>query len=117
MGNYILACNRVDIPVNGMVSIKLEANEILLANVAGNIYAIQNRCPHMGGDLSKGVLTGQVVTCPVHGSQFDVTTGKMIRWMRGSGTIYSIGKLFKQPLDAVAYNVKIDGQQVFVEVT
>lgn len=111
-----MAGTRADIPVGGMIAVKLEGTEVLLANIGGNIYAIDNRCPHMGGNLSKGMLNGQVVTCPVHGSQFDVTTGKNLRWMQGSGLLYSIGKAFKAPHAVTKYNVKLDGQQILVQV-
>jgi 3-phenylpropionate/trans-cinnamate dioxygenase ferredoxin component len=116
MGTFIMAGNRSDFPVGEMRAVNLEGTEVLLANVDGSIYAINNRCPHMGGNLSKGMLNKTIVTCPVHGSQFDVTTGVNIRWMKGSGALYSLGKLLKAPSNAVKYNVKVDGQQVLVEV-
>jgi len=51
---------------------------ILIANIDGRYYATGGKCTHMGGNLSKGILTGKIVTCPLHGTQFDVTTGKVI---------------------------------------
>jgi nitrite reductase/ring-hydroxylating ferredoxin subunit len=113
---YILAANVPDVPVGSMISVNLKGIKVLLANIAGNIYAMRSICPHMGGDLSKGLLTGQVVTCPLHGSQFDVTNGTNLRWMKGSGPSYSIGKLFRSPRDAVAYDVRLDGQQILVKI-
>ena len=67
-----------EIPIGGMKMIKLEGKEILIANVDGKYYAIGNRCTHSGGNLSKGSLKGKIVTCPRHGSKFDMTTGKAI---------------------------------------
>jgi nitrite reductase (NADH) small subunit len=49
---------------------------IALFNVAGTIYALDGICPHQGGPLGKGQLTGCIITCPWHGFQFDVTTGQ-----------------------------------------
>lgn len=49
---------------------------VALFNVEGNFYALDGICPHQGGPLGKGVLSGCVVTCPWHGWQFDVTTGQ-----------------------------------------
>lgn len=46
--------------------------------VDGNYYAIENTCPHAGGPLAEGPLTGDVVTCPWHGSRFNVTTGAVL---------------------------------------
>lgn len=62
-----------------MTQVKAGGKSTLLANVDGNYYAIHAICTHMGCNLSKGKLKGNVVTCPCHGSQFDVTTGNVVR--------------------------------------
>jgi nitrite reductase/ring-hydroxylating ferredoxin subunit len=49
---------------------------VALFNVDGTFHALDGICPHQGGPLGKGVLTGCVVTCPWHGWQFDVGTGQ-----------------------------------------
>ena len=49
---------------------------VALFNVDGNFYALDGVCPHQGGPLGKGKLSGCVVTCPWHGWQFDVATGQ-----------------------------------------
>jgi len=49
---------------------------VALYRVGDEFYALDGVCPHQGGPLGKGQLTGCVVTCPWHGWQFDVTTGK-----------------------------------------
>ena len=53
--------------------------DVMIANVDGSFYALPNRCTHVGGPLGKGRLVGSVVTCPLHGSQFDVKTGAVLR--------------------------------------
>jgi nitrite reductase (NADH) small subunit len=49
---------------------------VALSNVDGAWHAIDGLCPHQGGPLGRGTLCGEVLTCPWHGWQFDVTTGK-----------------------------------------
>jgi len=49
--------------------------EIALFKIQGEIFALKNECPHMGGPLGEGDLENQIVTCPWHGWQFDVRTG------------------------------------------
>jgi nitrite reductase/ring-hydroxylating ferredoxin subunit len=49
---------------------------VALFNVEGQFFAIDGICPHQGGPLGKGQLSGCLVTCPWHGWQFDVTTGQ-----------------------------------------
>ena len=49
--------------------------EILVANVAGQFYAMDNVCSHSGGSLADGWLQDNTVICPLHTWQFDLTTG------------------------------------------
>lgn len=52
---------------------------VLLLRRGGTIHAIHNRCSHRGCTLSEGELDGQVITCPCHGSRFDVADGSVLR--------------------------------------
>ena len=56
----------------------MQGKEILVANVNGTYYAIGNVCIHERGDLSKGTLEENIVTCTKHKSKFDVTSGKVV---------------------------------------
>ena len=67
-----------EIPPGLMKAVKLGKNDILVANVNGKYYAMGDTCTHRKGDLSKGTLVGNIVTCPNHKATFDVTTGKVI---------------------------------------
>lgn len=67
-----------ELPVGTMRVVTAGENEILIANVEGHIYAMNNRCGHMNASLADGVLKGNIVTCPFHSSKFDVTTGKKV---------------------------------------
>lgn len=49
---------------------------VALFHVNERFYALDGICPHAGGPLAEGVLSGCVVTCPWHGWQFDVSTGR-----------------------------------------
>jgi nitrite reductase (NADH) small subunit len=49
---------------------------VALFNASGEFFALDGVCPHQGGPLSEGELSGCVVTCPWHGWQFDVRTGQ-----------------------------------------
>jgi nitrite reductase/ring-hydroxylating ferredoxin subunit len=52
---------------------------IAVYHVGSGFYACADRCPHAGAIISEGELNGGVVTCPGHGSQFEVTTGQRVR--------------------------------------
>jgi nitrite reductase/ring-hydroxylating ferredoxin subunit len=94
----------------------VEGREILLARVGDNYYAVGNRCPHMGGELAAGQLEGTVVTCPLHGSRFDIRDGSVVRWLKGSGLTAAVGKVFKRPRPLPVYKVRIDGDNILIEV-
>lgn len=93
-----------------------EKGEVLVARVGGNYYVANNRCPHMGGRLSQGTLEGTVVTCPLHGSQFDLKDGKMVRWLKGSGVMSSIGKALKSPKNLTVYKAQVKDGQITIEL-
>ena len=53
--------------------------KVNVASALGHLYAFDDTCTHMGCSLAKGKLDGTTVTCPCHGSQFDVTSGAVLR--------------------------------------
>jgi len=55
----------------------VEGRSLVLFNVGGAIYAIDNDCPHNGASLASGKLEGCVLQCPAHGLRFDLRTGGM----------------------------------------
>jgi nitrite reductase/ring-hydroxylating ferredoxin subunit len=57
----------------------LLVGDVAVFNVAGSFCATQDKCTHKQGPLSKGKLDGSTVTCPWHGSQFNVCTGAVLR--------------------------------------
>jgi nitrite reductase/ring-hydroxylating ferredoxin subunit len=48
---------------------------IAVFRIGGRLHAIRDECPHAGASLADGTLDGTIITCPRHGSQFDVTSG------------------------------------------
>ncbi|HID49668.1 MAG TPA: non-heme iron oxygenase ferredoxin subunit [Chromatiales bacterium] len=59
-----------------MLRVKLNRHDILLANVDGTFYAIDNQCSHEDASLYNGALKGDCVECPLHGSLFRLRTGQ-----------------------------------------
>lgn len=68
-----------DLPSGRMRDVEISGVTVLLANVGGKFYAVNNVCTHRQCPLSAGDLSGTTITCACHGSQFDVTTGKVLR--------------------------------------
>jgi 3-phenylpropionate/trans-cinnamate dioxygenase ferredoxin component len=116
MGSYVKVASVNDFENGAKKKVTAGGKEILVAKINNVFYAIDNRCPHMGGDLSLGTLEGTVVTCPRHGSQFDIKNGQVARWMKGSGLAYSLGKTLKSPQTVKTYPVKVEGNDISIEI-
>jgi nitrite reductase/ring-hydroxylating ferredoxin subunit len=67
-----------DIPSGELVAFNVEGTQVAVANVDGTFYAFDDTCTHARCSLSRGYLDGTSVTCPCHGSVFDVTTGAVL---------------------------------------
>ena len=76
MGDWVKVALESDVPDGGSKQVEVGGEAVALFNVAGQVRAIQNTCLHRGGPLSEGDLDGDLVTCPWHMWQYDVTNGK-----------------------------------------
>jgi nitrite reductase/ring-hydroxylating ferredoxin subunit len=70
-----------DYPEGQLKSVTAGGKALLVARVEGKLFAIDGRCSHMGFDLCKGRLEGHLVTCRLHGAQFDLRSGERVRNM------------------------------------
>ncbi len=113
---YVKAIAAAELKDGEKKKLTLEDREIMLARAAGIYYAIDNRCPHFGGDLSAGTLDGKIIACPRHASQFDIATGEVLKWTNLSGPVKALGNLFKGPRPVKTYRVKVENGDVLVEV-
>jgi len=84
-----------------MLRVMVDGVAVLLCNVDGELYAVEDICTHDGGELDAGELDGSRVMCPRHGALFDVTTGKAL-------TLPAVVSL-------PTYPVRVDGDDVYVE--
>jgi catalase len=66
-------------PLGGLSLVVSGERKIAVANVGGELFGFDDTCTHRGCSLAQGTLERSVVTCPCHGSQFDVTTGAVVR--------------------------------------
>lgn len=71
--------NTKDIASGEMRVFDVAGSKVNIASVDGQLHAFDDTCTHRACSLAKGKLDGTTVTCPCHGSQFDVTTGEVLR--------------------------------------
>ena len=112
----VMVANKAELKRGEMRSVNIAGRDVLLARIGDTYYAAENRCPHLGGKLAEGTLEGTVVTCPLHGSQFDLSDGRVVRWTNFTGLAAKVGNLLKSPSPLVTYRVKIEGDDVLVEM-
>ena len=98
---FVKAMAVVEIPPGGIRVVDLNGKTLAVAIIDGVFHATHNTCLHRGGPLCGGSVEGKIVTCPWHGWQFDVTTGK-------SSQNPAVG--------VPCYPVEIRGGEVFVDV-
>lgn len=104
-------CGLNDVNEGSMKEFKVNEKQILLANINGEYFAVDAICTHQGGNLSNGQLRENIVVCPSHGTQFDVTSGKVIK---------NVSRLTKyltgEATDLKSYPVSVDSESVFIEL-
>lgn len=124
---YVVADVR-DIPPGTRRIVDVAGRSIGVFNVRGKFYALRNRCPHNGGPLclgrTSGLATstspgdyrleraGEIIRCPWHGWEFDLTTGRSI--CDPAGTRVKSYPVQVEALQAEVYPVEIDHEVVIV---
>ena len=101
MAEFIKALATTDLPAGKTTAVEVNGKKIAVFNIDGTFYAIDDTCTHRGGSLSEGEVDGTVVTCPLHGAEFDVTNGQVL----GSPA----------PRGVTSYEVKVEGGDVMVK--
>ena len=68
-----------NIPVREGRAVKIGAEEIAVFNLGDRFVAVDNRCPHQGGPLADGIVSGNTVVCPLHGWKICTETGNIVK--------------------------------------
>jgi nitrite reductase/ring-hydroxylating ferredoxin subunit len=120
-----------EITAGNMKHVEIYRKEIAIANIDGKYYAFDDRCGHAGARLSMGAINGNVVTCPLHGGQFDCTTGKKVKeanstapptdglpdvWKKNVEYVYDILSYIKT-YDQKTYDVTLDGDRIKIHLS
>ena len=126
-----------DLPPGSRKVVNIGGRPIVIFNIKGEFFALLDRCPHQGGQLSRGQLTGlveasepgkycysrpgEILRCPWHGWEFDVRTGKSwcdpsrIRTKSYNVDVESGSKLVEGPYIAEVFHVTVEEDYVVVE--
>ncbi|MHB8623230.1 MAG: non-heme iron oxygenase ferredoxin subunit [Sulfuricaulis sp.] len=101
--DFVKIARRGELLPGKMKRVDLDGRRILLANVDGSYYAADDTCTHEDASLSQGFLKGEIVKCPLHGSRFNLCTGKVL------------DDPAEQNLRT--YSVRLDGDDVLIRLT
>ena len=102
MSEFFQVCKTNDVPDPGRAALEVDNHLIVMIHLDGKFYALDDACSHEGGPLGEGILEGYQLVCPIHGSRFDVRTGKAL----STPAVHSIS----------VYEVKVEGNNVFVKI-
>lgn len=78
MAEKVKVARRSQIPEGSAIAVDAGGKKIAIFNAGGKLFAIDNTCLHRGGPLAEGDLDGTVVTCPWHGWEYDITSGRSL---------------------------------------
>lgn len=91
-----------EVPPGAIKGVQVNGERIALCNTGGTLYAVRDECTHEQFPLSYGDLEGKILTCALHGAQFDVATGRAV----GLPAIEAVR----------SYPVKVEGEDIYIAV-
>jgi nitrite reductase/ring-hydroxylating ferredoxin subunit len=126
-----------EIPPGGRKLVHAEGRAIVVFNLGGEFFALSNRCPHRGGNLCQGNLTGlvlsnepghydytrrgEIIRCPWHAWEFDIRTGKSwcdpdrVRARNYAVSVEKGAELVEGPYAAETFPVRVEDDYIVVE--
>lgn len=103
MSEFIKVAEKKEIPLNSIKPFTVNGEEIAIANLNGEYFAIADVCTHDGGNLGEGeVVGGCCVECPRHGARFDLHTGEV--------------KALPATMPIKTYEVKVEGKDIYIKL-
>jgi len=136
MAKHVVAA-ATDIPPGGRKLVDVNGRAVVVFNLGGEFFALNNRCPHRGGSLCAGKQTalvqssepgeyrtsrkGEIIRCPWHSWEFDIRTGQSwcdpqrLRARRYQVSVEPGTRLVEGPYKAETFPVSVEGEYVVVE--
>lgn len=75
------------IPLREGKAVEVAGRRIAIFNLGDSFLAVDDRCPHRGGPLSDGIVSGSSITCPLHNWTFDLTSGQVLNHPESSACL------------------------------
>jgi nitrite reductase/ring-hydroxylating ferredoxin subunit len=110
-----------DVSADKVLKASANGQSVLVAKVGDKYCSIANKCPHLGLPMAKGKFENGVVTCPFHGSKFEICTGKNVEWVDSvvgiplPGIAKKMMAMGKAPTDVASFAVTQEGEDLFID--
>jgi nitrite reductase/ring-hydroxylating ferredoxin subunit len=111
-----------DFPLGKPRIVRAESVMVVVNHTENGFYAVENRCPHLGFPIGLGQVEGNVITCPFHGSKFDMCTGENLDWVTSLAGIpmpswtQRMMMLGKKPTPIPTFQVTQEGDDLYVTI-
>lgn len=102
MAKFLKVATTSELALGQAKKVEVDGKVIALFNLEGSYHAIDDACSHRGGPLSGGPTDGEVVTCPWHGSKFNVKSGDVLTPPARTGVS--------------SYRVRVSGSDIEIEL-
>jgi 3-phenylpropionate/trans-cinnamate dioxygenase ferredoxin subunit len=102
MSDFITVARLDDVPDGAVLGVSVDDTELVLIRYGDVVHALEDRCSHEDYPLSAGEVTGDQITCMLHGARFDLETGAP--------------KALPAVLPVKTYEVRIEGDEVQVRL-
>jgi nitrite reductase (NADH) small subunit len=102
MAQWVRVATTSELPAGSSKEVEVDGRVVALFNVSGRILAMDGICPHQGGPLVEGEIEGSSVTCPWHGWQFDLESGRNV---------------YDPSLAQCTYEAKVEGADIFLSLS
>jgi nitrite reductase (NADH) small subunit len=92
-----------DIPLREGRAVKIGSREVAIFNLGDRFLAVENRCPHQGGPLADGIVSGATVVCPLHAWKMSLESGKGVNGPSASSCVDT-------------FRTRVEGEVVLLEL-
>ncbi|AFY39488.1 Rieske (2Fe-2S) iron-sulfur domain protein [[Leptolyngbya] sp. PCC 7376] len=100
---------------------KVNGQPVLVSKSGDSYCAIAGKCPHLNLPMSKGKVENGTITCPFHGSKFDLCSGKNVEWVDSfvgiplPGVAKKMVAMGKEPTDVASFAVSQEGEDLYID--
>ncbi|MFB6368487.1 MAG: Rieske (2Fe-2S) protein [Gemmatimonadota bacterium] len=103
MSDFETVATLDQVPEGELLGVEVDGHEVVLANKDGTIYALEDCCSHEEFPLSDGEITGDQLTCALHGARFDLETGE--------------AKALPAVVPVDTYECRVEGEEIQVRIS